>query len=390
MNLQRLVAVVTVGRSDYGVYRPILAAMGARADVRFGLIVSGEHLPATRRGTMAAIHQDGYPVLDTVEMLLASDSPEAVALSMGLGMIGFVHAYDRCRPDLILLLGDRFEMFAAGAAAVPLGIPIAHVHGGELTEGAMDERFRHALTKLSHLHFASSSIAADRIRQMGEESWRITVAGAPGLDSARAQRPLPRDQLFAALGIADPGSYLLVTYHPVTTMPDPEGRCIDRALSAIDASGFAAILTTANADPGSRVINDRIRQCAANRPERFFVFENLGHHYGSAMAHAAAMVGNSSSGVIEACSFDLPVVNIGERQDGRDRSANLIDCPCETGAILEAIRCAVTPEMREVARHARNVYGDGCAGPRIAERLATVPLDDRLRIKRFSQIRLEP
>lgn len=377
----RLVAFVTVGRSDYGLYRPILRAMAERRDVEYGLIVGGEHL-VTPDGE-AAIRRDGHAVLDTVEMQMAADTATATALSMGVGLSGFARSFARSRPDMIVVLGDRFEMFVAAAAAVPLGSALMHLHGGEVTEGAMDERFRHAMTKLAHLHCVATELSAHRVRQMGEEPWRVHVTGAPGLDAALAEPPLDRRSFFEALGTQDPGPYLLATYHPVTNEPDPGGVQVDAMLAALAEAGLPVICTAPNADPGSRVIHERLSAQARATAERFTLVQSLGRLYGSAMAHAEAMVGNSSSGVIEACSYGLPVVNIGSRQTSRERSANVIDCDCETGAVLSAIRRALSPEARAVARAAKNVYGDGAAGPRIAAIAAETPIHARLRLKKF-------
>jgi UDP-hydrolysing UDP-N-acetyl-D-glucosamine 2-epimerase len=382
---RRSIAVVTVGRSDYGIYRPVLAALAARDDVAHGLVVAAAHLVAAHGDGLAGIARDGHPILEHVDMLLASDSPEATALSMGLGLAGFARAFVRLRPDLLILLGDRFEMFAAAAAAVPLGIPLMHLHGGEVTEGAMDERFRHAISKLSHLHCVATERSAERVRQMGEEAWRVHVTGAPGLDAMLAEPPCDRAAFFAGLGMPDPGRFLLATWHPVTTEPDPEGRQIAAVLAALKATGLAVLFTTANADPGGQAINDRLWAEAAADPEGFRVVRSLGRFYASAMAHAEVMVGNSSSGIIEACSHGLPVVNIGRRQEGRERSANVIDCACDAAAIAAALDVATKPSIRAAARRAVNVYGDGRAAPRIAAVAAETVLDARLLLKKFAR-----
>lgn len=382
--MRRRVAVVTVGRSDYGIYQPVLAALSARGDVEAGLIVGAAHLVAAHGEGEAAIRRDGHTILDTVEMLMAADTRAATALSIGIGAAGFARAFARVKPDLIILLGDRYEMFAAAGAAVPLDIPLLHLHGGEVTEGAMDERFRHAITKLSHLHCVATPLAGQRVRQMGEEAWRVEVTGAPGLDALLGREPADRAALFAGIGMQDRGGFLLVTFHPVTTEPDPEGRQVAALLGALRGSGMQLLCTIANADPGGAAINAALRAEEAARPDAVKVVTGLGPLYGAAMAHAAAMIGNSSSGVIEACSFGLPVVNIGSRQDGRERSANLIDCACEEAAITAALVRALSPEFRARAKAAENVYGDGRAGGRIARITAETPLDERLRVKRFA------
>ena len=380
----RRIAIVTVGRSDYQIYRSVFAALALRADVEYGLIVGGEHLVAASGDGLVEIGRHGHLVIDKVEMLLAGDDPSATSLSMAVGLGGFARSFARYRPDLIIVLGDRFEMFAAAAAAVPLGIPLLHLHGGEVTEGAMDERFRHAITKLSHLHCVATVLAGDRVRQMGEEPWRVHVTGAPGLDTALTVPPLDRGAFFSKLGMTDPGPFLLATYHSVTNEPDPEGRQIAELLLALRQVGLPVLFTTANADPGGHRINDLLWEEAKEAPHRVTVIRNLGELYGSAMVHASAMVGNSSSGIIEACSYDLPVVNIGIRQAGRERSANVLDCACEYGEIVAALHHALTPKSRAIAQAAPNIYGNGSAGTQIATIAAETPLDTRLRIKRFA------
>lgn len=382
--MKRRIAVVTVGRSDYGIWLPVLAALAGRDDAEVGLIVSAAHLVATHGEGEALIRRDGHDVFDTVEMLMAADSPSATALSMGVGVCGFARAFTRVKPDLVMLLGDRFEMFAAASAAVPLGIPLLHLHGGEVTEGAMDERFRHAITKLSHLHCVATPLASRRVRQMGEESWRVHVTGAPGLDALLARPPVDRATLLGALGMENCSDFLLVTYHPVTTAPDGEGRDIQALLGALRSTGMPLLCTIANADPGGAMINSALRAEEARRPGQVKVVASLGPLYGAAMAHAAAMVGNSSSGVIEACSFGLPVLNVGPRQDGRERSENLLDCPCEQTAIEAGLRQVRSSSFREQSRNAVNVYGDGQAAEKIGRVARETPLDGSLHIKRFA------
>lgn len=381
---KRKIAVVTVGRSDYGVYRSVLRALADRGDVDYGLVVSGDHPLNVERGDARnGPGQDGHPVWAELQMAVAGDSDRSAALSMGLGGVQFAEAWARLHPDIVLILGDRFEMFAAASALTPYRIALAHLHGGEITEGAVDERFRHALTKLSHLHLVATPQAGRRVEQMGEEPWRVTVTGAPGLDAFFDPAPLTRAALMAGLGIQDPGPYLLATYHPVTNGSGADAQGLDALLRALDIVRLPVWFTAANADPGGQRVNAQVRAWVAARPDRALFVPTLGDFYGPAMAHAAAMVGNSSSGVIEACSADLPVVNIGSRQQGRDRSDNLVDVPADTTAIVRAIRSAVSPEGRARARAAVNIYGSGGAGARVAERLAAVPIDDRLFVKSF-------
>ncbi|MFM8476576.1 MAG: UDP-N-acetylglucosamine 2-epimerase [Planctomycetaceae bacterium] len=382
----RTISVVTVGRSDWGLYRPILEALRSAPDLQLHLIASGAHLVAGHGRTDETIATDGFTIHDRVQMLLASDSPAAIAASMGLGTIGFAQVYERVRPDLLLVLGDRFEMHAAALAAVPLRIPIAHVHGGEVTAGAIDDALRHAITKYSHLHFASTSCHARRIIQLGEEPWRVTVSGAPGLDQLRRLRLLSAEELSAKLGISLDVPPLLVTQHPVTLQSEQAARQADALLEALSSQSRPIIITRPNADTRNTEILERLERFAAARSHVRLV-SNLGTlGYFSLMKCAAAMAGNSSSGIIEAASFQLPVVNIGLRQQGRPRSGNVIDCGDSAEEIQAALDRALSAEFREHCRGVQNIYGDGHAAGRIVQVLRTTALSERLLIKSFHDL----
>jgi len=382
----RTISVVTVGRSDWGLYLPILEALRSAPDLQLHLIASGAHLVAGHGRTDETIATDGFTIHDRVQMLLASDSPAAIAASMGLGTIGFAQVYERVRPDLLLVLGDRFEMHAAALAAVPLRIPIAHVHGGEVTAGAIDDALRHAITKYSHLHFASTSCHARRIIQLGEEPWRVTVSGAPGLDQLRRLRLLSAEELSAKLGISLDVPPLLVTQHPVTLQSEQAARQADALLEALSSQSRPIIITRPNADTRNTEILERLERFAAARSHVRLV-SNLGTlGYFSLMKCAAAMAGNSSSGIIEAASLQLPVVNIGLRQQGRPRSGNVIDCGDSAEEIQAALDRALSAEFREHCRGVQNIYGDGHAAGRILQVLRTTALSERLLIKSFHDL----
>ena len=382
----RTISVVTVGRSDWGLYLPILEALRSAPDLQLHLIASGAQLVASHGRTDETIAADGFTIHDRVQMLLASDSPAAIAASMGLGTIGFAQVYERVRPDLLLVLGDRFEMHAAALAAVPQRIPIAHVHGGEVTAGAIDDALRHAITKYSHLHFASTSCHARRIVQLGEEPWRVTVSGAPGLDQLRRLRLLSAEELSAKLGISLDVPPLLVTQHPVTLQSEQAARQADALLEALSSQSRPIIITRPNADTRNTDILERLERFAAARSHVRLV-SNLGTlGYFSLMKCAAAMAGNSSSGIIEAASFQLPVVNIGLRQHGRPRSGNVIDCGDAAAEIRTALDRALSVEFREHCRGVQNIYGDGHAAGRIVQVLRTTELNERLLIKSFHDL----
>jgi UDP-hydrolysing UDP-N-acetyl-D-glucosamine 2-epimerase len=382
----RAIGVVTTARSDYGIYLPILRQLDRDPDVRLLLIAGGMHLSPEHGMTVRDIERDGFAIAERVELLLSSATAEGIATSLGLAVIGFARAFTRARPDILVLLGDRFEMFAAAAAAATLRIPVAHVHGGEATIGALDESFRHAITKLSHLHFPAAQAYADRIVQMGESPWRVVVSGAPALDDLRDLPPPDAAAFERAFHVPLTPAPLLVTYHPVTLELSSLSMQLDALFGALDDVGLPVIVTDANADEGGDVIRQRVASFAESRPHVHRV-ANFGRQgYFEAMRLAAAMVGNSSSGIIEAASFGLPVVNIGSRQAGRLRGANVIDVGAERAAIAAAIRRAVSPDFGERLRGARNPYDRGGAARLIVERLKAVALDENLLRKTFHDL----
>lgn len=379
----RTVGVITVGRSDYGIYRPILKALQKSSDLELALFVTGAHTSLEFGRTLSEIEGDGIPITEIVEMSLSSDSPAAVSTSMGLGTIGFASAYARHQPDVLLVLGDRYEMHAAALAAVPFKIPIAHIHGGEVTAGAIDEAFRHAITKYSHWHFASNQEHADRIVQLGEAPWRVEVTGAPGLDNLHGMPLLSRDVLETRIGLPLAGGPLLVTYHPVTYQFESTAERFGELIAALEVHPGPIVLTKPNADTRSRIVIQMAEQFVANHDNAVLV-DNLGTEaYFSLMRHASAMVGNSSSGIIEAASFKLPVVNLGARQQGRAQSGNVINVTEERGLISRAIIRATSDSFRSSLAGLKNVYGDGHAAGRIVSRLSALEISESLIMKQF-------
>lgn len=381
----RRIGVVTVSRSDYGHLRPVLDGIRRSADLELVLFAAGMHLAPEFGSTVGEIEVDGVPIAERVPMLDPGDSPEAVAASMGRGVEGFARAFARQRLDLVVVLGDRFEMLAAAVAALPFALPVAHIHGGEVSEGAMDNQIRHAITKLAHLHFASAEVHARRIAHMGEESWRIHAVGAPGLDRIAATEVLSREDLARELDLPIDGPWLLVTFHPVTLEYRETASHVEELLAALEKTDGTLVVTYPNADTSGRLIIERLEEFAARHPRRCRLAPSLGERlYLSLLRHADVMIGNSSSGLIEAPSFGLPAVNVGARQRGRLRGGNVIDVEPAREDILRGIEAAQTPAFRARARAAANPYGDGRAAPRIVEVLRTVPLDTRLVQKRFA------
>jgi UDP-hydrolysing UDP-N-acetyl-D-glucosamine 2-epimerase len=384
--LTKTIGVVTVGRSDYSIYLPILKRIQAAPDLRLLLYVGGMHLSPEFGSTADTIAEDGFDISERVEMLVPSDAPEMVAQSMGLGTIGFAQAFVRQRPDILLVLGDRFEMHAAVVAALPLRIPVAHIHGGELSEGAIDDALRHSITKMSHLHFVSTEVYARRLIQMGEEPWRVKISGAPALDNLKTIKLFPREEMAEEYGVTAIENFLLVTYHPVTLEHEKTEQQMVELLQALDEIDLPVVFTYPNADTGSRRIVDSILEYAG-RNNRVQTFVNMGTRgYFSLMAHAAAMVGNSSSGIIEAASFKLPVVNIGNRQRGRLRARNVVDVGYARAEIVAGLNSALAPGFRAGLADLINPYGDGHAAEKIVAELCAVELNDELLLKHFHEM----
>ena len=379
----RTISVVTGSRADYGVLRPLLRAINTDADLALRLMVSGMHLAPEFGRSVTFIEEDGFTIHDRIEMLLSSDSPEGIAKSMGLGIIGYAQAFSRVRPDLLVVIGDRFEMYAAAVAALAFVIPVAHIHGGELTAGAIDDALRHSITKLSHLHFVSTEEYARRVIQLGEEPWRVTVSGAPSLDNLQDIDLMPAGYLEGRFGLSLAEPPLLVTFHPVTLEFDNTEWQVSELLHALENSEMPIIFTMPNADTGGRTIL-RMIEDFVSRHDSAWLVDNLGTQaYFSVMTLAAAMVGNSSSGILEAASFRLPVVNIGSRQEGRVRAENVIDVGYNHADISRGIKLALDPEFRQSLGNLANPYGDGRASERIVSRLKEVSLDTELLTKHF-------
>lgn len=379
----RTIGVVTVARSDYGHLLPLLEAIRSAPGLALQLFVAGGHLSKRLGGTVSRIEADGWTITDRVETLDESDAPEDLAVGAGAGVAGFARAFARHRPDLVVVLGDRIEMLAAAVAALPLTIPVAHIHGGEVTEGAIDEQIRHAMTKLSHLHFPAAEPFARRILQMGEEPWRVHCCGAPGLDRLPRLAIVPRAELAARVGLPLRKPTLLVTLHPVTLEPEDTATHAEELAAALARADGDVIITSPGADTAHLTIVRRLEALAATRPATRMV-PSLGEDtYCSLLREADVMVGNSSSGLIEAPSFGLPVVNIGSRQQGRLRAANVIDVGHGREEILAGLRRALDPAFRQSLVGLRNPYGDGHAAPRIVRILADVELGRRLVRKRF-------
>lgn len=384
--MKRRISVVTGSRAEYGSLYWIIHDIEKDPQLELQLIVTGMHLSPEFGSTVNDILSDGFFIADKIEMLLSADSQTAITTSMGVGMIGFAKSYERLRPHILLLLGDRFETFAAAAASVPFNIPIAHIHGGEATEGAIDDRFRHGITKLSHIHFAANELYARRIIQMGENPERVFCYGAPGLDHIHKLKLLNTDQIKQELDLPKNKRIGIVTYHPETVEEESADEQISKILSALKKfSEIFWIITLPNSDTGGRIIAERIKTFASDHPSTSKTFASLGHRrYLSLLGAAEIMVGNSSSGLIEAPSFALPVVNLGIRQDGRIKAENVIDARKFDVQILEqAISKGLSFEFKDSLRNISKPYVGGAVSEKIVDTLKAIRLNKELIMKRF-------
>jgi len=377
----RKICVVTGSRAEYGLLQPVMSAL--RADERFEmqLIVTGMHLSPEFDYTVSVIENDGYEITDRVESLISGDTPVAISKSIGLGVIGFADVFRRLTPDWLLILGDRFEVFAAAQVALVANIPIAHIAGGDTTEGAFDEAIRHCITKMAHLHFVTNELSAKRVRQLGEDPAAIHVVGSPGIDAIKQMKLMDREALKKDLGISFKKRNLLITHHPVTFNPIGSIQEIEALLSALDNFGdqTGLFFTKANADTFGRTINRVVEDWVSTRSNAI-VFASLGQlRYLSLMNEVDVVVGNSSSGLYEAPSLHTPTVNIGDRQGGRLSAASVIHCEPEPMAIHDAINKAFKLNVSEI----ENPYGAGHATPRIIEAIAAVDDPKKLLKKRF-------
>ncbi len=375
---RRRICVVTGSRADYGLlYWPMRRI---REDPRLELqvAVTGMHLAPGFGLTYRRIEEDGFALDARVEMLLAGDSAVAVSKSLGLGVIGFADAFDRLRPDVVMVLGDRFEILAAAQAALLARIPVAHLAGGDTTEGAFDEAIRHAVTKMAHLHFVTNEESARRVRQLGENPAQVYNVGSPGLDHLGHFELMDRTTFFESVGLVPRARNLLVAFHPETLAPGGSLGQLEELLAALD-DDFGLLLTGSNADPEGRELSRRL-EAFANRRDHAVFHLSLGQpRFWNALRHVDAIVGNSSSGLYEAPSFKTPAVNVGDRQRGRRRPASVIDCPAERGAIAAAIEQALALDCRGVV----NPYGDGRSAPRIVAVLRRLEDPRALLKKRF-------
>lgn len=387
--MRRKVCVVTGSRAEYGLLYWVLHDLRAAADIELQLIVTGMHLAPEFGLTVNEIERDAFQISRRVDMLISGDSPSAVAKSIGLGVIGLSDALETLTPDLVLVLGDRFEILAAVQACLIHKIPVAHIAGGDTSEGAFDESIRHAITKMAHLHLVTSASSAHRVRQLGEDPRNVHIVGSPGLDHLRRATLLSRTELEQTLRATLGKRNLLVTFHPTTLDAGNSLEEVGELLAALDAEEAGTIfwVTKPNADPGGRGIAAAFDAWADKHKDSVRVYASLGHvRYLSLMAQVDAVVGNSSSGLYEAPSFRIPTVNIGDRQRGRLAASSVVHCEPRSDSICEALRRAKALDCRAVV----NPYGDGQSAGRIVDLLRRFPLGSAALKKTFHALEHVP
>ena len=375
---------VTGGRADYGALVPIWRALKDPALFKLNIVVTGQHLTADSRSSNQ-LRADGFSPSFEIDMGLDQHDNVTITKGAAKALGGMADAFARLAPDILLVLGDRYEIAAAALAATIARIPIAHVAGGDITQGAFDDALRHAISKMSHIHFVTNEASARRLRQLGEEADRVYVTGNPALDSIRRTQCPAREDFFADIGIAPQRINLLVTFHPETLALDSM-RALEELLAAIESLGsdIGVLFTGANADPDGSRIDSRIATFVAEKPNRRQVSSLGTERYFGALSHMDAVVGNSSSGLYEAPSFGIPTVNIGDRQTGRLKAVSVFDCPADRSEIAKAIKAALARGRQPTA----NPYGDGNASERIAQVLAGIFDPRALLNKRFVDLGL--
>ena len=384
--MKRKICVVTGGRSDYGLLKWLMKAIQADKDLELQVIATGMHLSSKFGSTVNEIEQDGFKIDEKVECLDVSDSAIDTASAMARTMIGCSEAYSRLNPDLVLVLGDRFEIFSAVAAALVSNIPVAHLHGGEVTSGAVDESFRHAITKMSALHFVANDEYRRRVVQMGESSRHVYNVGGLGVDAILNVELLSKEQLSNDLGINFLNKSLLITFHPETATANPALQQITEIIKALEElNDTTLIFTMPNADMGNSIITDSIRNFATQGNNRYF-FESLGQtRYLSMLSLVDGVIGNSSSGLAEAPSFKIGTINIGDRQKGRIQASSVLNCEASQSHVLTAIEEMYSDGFQSRLKTAMNPYGTGGASQKIVDILKEVNVEGLI-MKSFNDL----
>ena len=377
------IGIMTGTRAEYGLLKPLMQEINKDNDLELYLIVSGMHLSPEFGMTYKEIEEDGFQINAKVEMLLSSDSPAGISKSIGLGVIGFADEFQRAELDMLILLGDRYEVLSAAICAMVMRIPIAHLHGGELTEGAIDEGIRHSITKMSYLHFTSTEQYRNRVIQLGENPERVFYVGALGVENIKKINLMTKEELERSIHFEIDENTVIVTYHPVTLENNTVEEQFLNLLEVLDRNPkIRMIFTKANADTNGRIVNELIDKYAAQNSERACAFMSLGQkRYLSALKYCRIVIGNSSSGIIEAPSFGKPIINIGDRQKGRICADSVINCGYTQQEIQQAMETALTEEFENKARNCRNPYEKENTAANIISVIKDYLLNDKINLK---------
>ena len=378
------IGIMTGTRAEYGLLKSLMQEINKDNDLELYLIVSGMHLSPEFGMTYQEIEEDGFQINAKVEMLLSSDSPAGISKSIGLGVIGFADEFQRADLDMLILLGDRYEALSAAISAMVMRIPIAHLHGGELTEGAIDEGIRHSITKMSYLHFTSTEEYRRRVIQLGENPERVFCVGAIGVENIKKINLMTKEELERSIHFEIDENTVIVTYHPVTLENNTVEEQFLNLLEVLDRNPkIRMIFTKANADTNGRIVNELIDKYAAQNSERACAFMSLGQkRYLSALKYCRIVIGNSSSGIIEAPSFGKPIINIGDRQKGRICADSVINCGYTQQEIQQAMETALTEEFENKARNCRNPYEKENTAANIISVIKDYLLNDKIKLKK--------
>lgn len=378
------IGIMTGTRAEYGLLKSLMQEINKDNDLELYLIVSGMHLSPEFGMTYKEIEEDGFEINAKVEMLLSSDSPAGISKSIGLGVIGFADEFQRADLDMLILLGDRYEALSAAISAMVMRIPIAHLHGGELTEGAIDEGIRHSITKMSYLHFTSTEEYRRRVIQLGENPERVFCVGAIGVENIKKINLMTKEELERSIHFEIDENTVIVTYHPVTLENNTVEEQFLNLLEVLDRNPkIRMIFTKANADTNGRIVNELIDKYAAQNSERACAFMSLGQkRYLSALKYCRIVIGNSSSGIIEAPSFGKPIINIGDRQKGRICADSVINCGYTQQEIQRAMETALTEEFENKARNCRNPYEKENTATNIISVIKDYLLNDKIKLKK--------
>mgnify|MGYP000631086680 FL=1 len=378
------IGIMTGTRAEYGLLKSLMQEINKDNDLELYLIVSGMHLSPEFGMTYKEIEEDGFEINAKVEMLLSSDSPAGISKSIGLGVIGFADEFQRADLDMLILLGDRYEALSAAISAMVMRIPIAHLHGGELTEGAIDEGIRHSITKMSYLHFTSTEEYRRRVIQLGENPERVFCVGAIGVENIKKINLMTKEELERSIHFEIDENTVIVTYHPVTLENNTVEEQFLNLLEVLDRNPkIRMIFTKANADTNGRIVNELIDKYVAQNSERACAFMSLGQkRYLSALKYCRIVIGNSSSGIIEAPSFGKPIINIGDRQKGRICADSVINCGYTQQEIQRAMETALTEEFENKARNCRNPYEKENTAANIISVIKDYLLNDKIKLKK--------